>query len=92
MHPVEDIILPDYLESDLDDVPPAYADLIGEEPDLDTSTMAWIKERGTRKWQEAVQGYLASVSFTDTMIAIAISFTRTAMRSSTTMKRTPENG
>lgn len=68
MHPVEDIILPDYLETDLNDVPPAYADLIGAEPDLDTNTMAWIKERGTRKWQEAIQGYLASVSFTDAMV------------------------
>lgn len=68
MHPVETIQLPDYLETDLDDVPPAYAELIGVEPDLDTSTMTWIMERGTRKWQEAVQGYLASISFTDAMI------------------------
>jgi arylsulfatase A-like enzyme len=68
MHPVEHVQLPDYLETDLEDVPPAYAKLIGMEPDLDTSTMAWIKERGTRKWQEAVQGYLASISFADAMI------------------------
>jgi len=67
-HPVEDIILPDYLDSDLDDVPAVYTELLGLEPDLDTSTMAWIKERGDRKWQEAVQGYLASVSFMDTMV------------------------
>lgn len=68
MHPVEDIVLPEYLETDLDDVPPAWAELIGAEPDLDTSTMGWIKEQGTRKWQEAVQGYLASISFTDAMV------------------------
>jgi len=68
MHPVEGIVLPDYLETDLDDVPSAYADLIGAEPDLDTQTMAWINEYGTSKWQEAVQGYLASISFTDAMI------------------------
>jgi arylsulfatase A-like enzyme len=68
MHPVETIQLPDYLETDLDDVPPAYAKLGGAEPDLDTTTMDWIKERGTRKWQEAVQGYLASVSFADAMV------------------------
>ena len=85
MHPVEDIILPDYLESDLDDVPPAYADLIGEEPDLDTSTMAWIKERGTRKWQEAVQGYLASVSFTDTMVGDLIDALDTSGRADNTI-------
>lgn len=68
MHPVEDIVLPDYLETDLDDVPPAWAELIGVEPDLNTSTHGWIVERGTRKWQEAVQGYLASISFADAMV------------------------
>ena len=68
MHPVDDIVLPDYLESDLDDVSDAYAELIGLEPNLDTETMGWIKERGDRKWQEAVQGYLASVSFSDAMV------------------------
>ena len=68
MHPVEEITLPDYLESDLDDVPSAYVEMMGAEPDLDTSTMGWIKERGTRKWQEAIQGYLASISFADAMV------------------------
>jgi arylsulfatase A-like enzyme len=68
MYPVEDIILPDYLETDLDDVPSVYADLAGAEPDLNASTMDWIKERGPRKWQEAVQGYLANVSFSDEMV------------------------
>ncbi len=68
MYPVEDVILPDYLESDLDDVPAVYADLAGAEPDLNESTMDWIKERGPRKWQEAVQGYMASVSFSDAMV------------------------
>ncbi len=68
MHPLDEIVLPDYLEDDLDDVPGAYADLIGAEPDLNTDTMSWIREKGTRKWQEAVQGYLASISFTDAMV------------------------
>lgn len=68
MHPVEDIVLPDYLENDLDDVPDAWSALIGVEPDLNTSTHEWILERGTRKWQEAIQGYLASVSFADAMV------------------------
>ena len=68
MYPVEDVILPDYLETDLNDVPAVYADLAGAEPDLNESTMDWIKERGTRKWQEAVQGYMASVSFSDAMV------------------------
>lgn len=68
LHPVEDVELPAYLESDLDDVPPAYAELIGVEPDLDTTTMDWVMGHGPRKWQEAVQGYLASVSFADAMV------------------------
>lgn len=72
MYPVEDVILPDYLETDLNDVPAVYADLAGAEPDLNESTMDWIKERGTQKWQEAVQGYLASVSFSDAMVGKVI--------------------
>ena len=68
MHPVEDMILPEYLETDLDDVPPAWSELIGMEPNLDTTTHGWILENGTRKWQEAVQGYLASISFADAMV------------------------
>lgn len=68
MHPVADIVLPEYLESDLDDVPPAYEALIGLEPDLDLSTMGWVKARGDHKWREAVQGYLASMSFADAMV------------------------
>ena len=68
MYPVEDVILPDYLETDLNDVPAVYADLAGAEPDLNESTMDWIKERGPRKWQEAVQGYMASVTFSDAMV------------------------
>ncbi len=69
MYPVEDIELPPYLESDLDDVPRAYEELIGAEPDLAVgTTMEWVLERGTRKWQEAIQGYMASISFTDAMV------------------------
>lgn len=68
LHPVDDVQLPAYLETDLEDVPAGYATLIGMEPDLDTSTMDWVKEHGPRKWQEAVQGYLASISFTDAMV------------------------
>ena len=68
LHPVDDVELPAYLETDLKDVPAGYAKLIGMEPDLDTSTMDWVKGHGPRKWQEAVQGYLASVSFSDAMV------------------------
>ena len=69
MYPVEDIVLPEYLDNDLDDVPEAYNALnFGIEPNTDSSTMAWVLERGIRKWQEAVQGYLASVSFADAMV------------------------
>jgi len=68
LHPLEQVVLPEYLANDLDDVPAAWSELIGAEPDLNTQTMDWIKAQGPRKWQEAVQGYLASVSFADAMI------------------------
>tara|TARA_R100001143_G_C3357401_1_gene133310 strand:- start:988 stop:2481 length:1494 start_codon:yes stop_codon:yes gene_type:complete len=69
MYPVEDIELPAYLDNDLNDVPLAYEDLIGAEPDLAVgTTMDWVLERGETKWREAIQGYMASISFTDAMV------------------------
>jgi arylsulfatase A-like enzyme len=69
MYPLESIELPPYLDRDLDDVPKGYEALIGAEPDLAVgSTHQWVLERGTQKWQEAIQGYMASISFTDAMV------------------------
>jgi arylsulfatase A-like enzyme len=64
MHPVDEIILPEYLESDWNDIPDSALRSSGE----GGMDMQWIKERGTTKWQQAVQGYLASISFADTMV------------------------
>ena len=68
LHPLEGIELPPYLAGDLEDVPAAFAELIGAEPDLDRDTMAWVQSQGESKWREAIQGYLASVSFADAMV------------------------
>ncbi|MAM70988.1 MAG: iduronate-2-sulfatase [Gammaproteobacteria bacterium] len=68
MYPVENIELPPYLDNDLNDVPQAYQELIGTEPDLGVGTMSWVLERGPTKWREAIQGYMASISFTDAMV------------------------
>lgn len=68
LHPVDEIELPPYQANDLADVPHAFAKLVGAEPDLDTKTMAWVKSHGDTKWREALQGYLASVSFADAMV------------------------
>ena len=57
-----------YFAGDLEDVPAAFAELIGAEPDLDRNTMAWVQSQGESKWREAIQGYLASVSFADAMV------------------------
>jgi arylsulfatase A-like enzyme len=59
MHPIEDVQLPAYLESDLDDVPPVGRAMSGK-------TFNIIKENG--EWRNVVQAYLASVSFADACV------------------------
>jgi arylsulfatase A-like enzyme len=62
MHPLGDIQLPLVLDDDLDDVPP-----IARPAALNAGqTHDWVLEEGV--WPEAVQGYLASVSFADAMV------------------------
>ncbi len=58
MFPLESIKLPPYLESDLDDVPPAGVKMA--KPDGDHATM--LK---SGRWKEAVQAYLAAIAYTD---------------------------
>lgn len=64
MHPLEQIELPPTLDDDYDDIP--------EVPGLDRNYMrardihTWLLETG--KWKEAVQAYLASISFADAMV------------------------
>ncbi|MEM1293963.1 MAG: sulfatase [Verrucomicrobiota bacterium] len=60
LHPLSEIALPEVEFDDLDDVPPAGRDFPREH------WQKWIEENG--QWANAVQGYFASVSFTDAMV------------------------
>ncbi len=62
MHPLEQIELPTTVESDLDDVP----EIAWPAPLNSRETHRWIVEEDL--WEEAVQAYLASVSFADAMV------------------------
>ncbi len=63
-HPLEQIVLPEVMDGDLADIPPAGLAMIYKE------WHPWITETG--QWEEAVQGYLASISFTDAMLGRVI--------------------
>ena len=58
MFPIESIELPPYLESDLDDIPPAGWKMASPEGDH-----ARILESG--RWKDAIQAYLATCAYTD---------------------------
>jgi arylsulfatase A-like enzyme len=59
-YPLADVVLPEVVENDLDDIPEA-GQAMARRP-----WHAWMVEND--KWAEAVQAYNASVSFTDDMI------------------------
>jgi arylsulfatase A-like enzyme len=61
MHPLNGIELPPYREDDLDDVPRAGVRMARPEGDHKA-----ILESG--RWKDAVQGYLAAISYADAMI------------------------
>jgi arylsulfatase A-like enzyme len=61
MHPLAEIELPPHMEGDLKDVPKAGVDIAGPKGDH-----ARILESG--RWKEAVQGYLAAISYSDMLI------------------------
>jgi len=63
-HPLEQIVLPDIMDNDLEDIPPAGQAMARQD------WHQWITESG--QWKEAVQGYLASISFTDAMLGRVI--------------------
>ena len=58
MFPADKIILPPYLENDLDDIPPAGVKMAHPETDH-------IPMLASGRWKEAVQGYLAAIAYTD---------------------------
>ncbi|MBX9787587.1 MAG: sulfatase [Pirellulales bacterium] len=61
MHPLDKIQLPPTKAGDLDDVPPAGVEMARRSGDHRA-----IVESG--RWREAVQGYLAAISYTDMLI------------------------
>jgi len=61
MYPLDKVQLPKVLETDLDDIPPAGVRMAKPEGDH-----AAILASG--RWKEAVQGYLAAITFCDAMI------------------------
>ncbi|PTX98532.1 sulfatase [Opitutus sp. ER46] len=58
LFPLDEIELPPYLESDLDDIPPAGVRMAQPEGDH-----ARVQKSG--RWKEAVRGYLAATAYTD---------------------------
>jgi len=76
-HPLESIELPPHRADDLDDVPPAGVRMAKPEGDHKA-----ILESG--RWKEAVQGYLAAISYCDAMIGRLLdAFDRSAYRDDT---------
>jgi arylsulfatase A-like enzyme len=61
LHPLESIALPPFRADDLDDLPDA-----GKRSGIGQGTHAMITQAG--KWKEAVQAYLASISYADAQI------------------------
>lgn len=58
LHPLDKIELPPHIPGDLTDVPPAGVRMAG--PNGDHAKML-----ASGRWKEAVQGYLAAISYTD---------------------------
>jgi iduronate 2-sulfatase len=76
LYPIDNIQLPKVLENDLDDIPPAGIAMAGSGPH------AAILKSG--RWKEAVQGYLAAITFCDAMIGRLIDgFDKSAYKDNT---------
>ncbi|MFO0911170.1 MAG: sulfatase [Isosphaeraceae bacterium] len=76
-HPLSSIELPPYQEDDLSDVPPAGVRMAGPRGDHRA-----ILESG--RWKEAIQGYLAAISYCDMLIGRLIdALDRSAYRDNT---------
>jgi len=60
-YPLGDVVLPEVKEDDLDDVPPIGRRMAGPEGDH-------AKVLEYKQWEKAVQGYLASITYTDGQI------------------------
>ncbi|MHB8898964.1 MAG: sulfatase [Thermoguttaceae bacterium] len=77
LYPLDKIQLPKVLENDLDDVPPAGVKMARPEGDH-----AAMLQSG--RWKEAVQAYLATITFSDAMVGRLIDgFDKSAYRDNT---------
>ena len=77
LHPLDKIVLPPTLANDLDDVPPAGVSMAKPQGDHEA-----ILKSG--RWKDAVQGYLATISYSDAMIGRLIDALRQIRRIATT--------
>ena len=73
MYPLEDIELPPWLKEDMADIPPSGVSL-ADVPQM--PTIGWAIENN--EWRPILQAYLASVSFMDHCIGIALEALRTS--------------
>lgn len=77
LHPLDKIELPPHIEGDLTDVPPAGVRMAG--PNGDHAKML-----ASGRWKEAVQGYLAAISYTDMNIGRLLdAYEKSPMRDNT---------
>ena len=67
LYPLEEIVLPPWLETDMDDVPKSGVSL-SHVPQM--PTIEWAIENN--EWRPILQAYLASISFMDHCIGIAV--------------------
>ncbi|HAY44710.1 MAG TPA: iduronate-2-sulfatase [Gammaproteobacteria bacterium] len=69
MHPLENIILPEVLENDLDDIPEAMIESGNRGGMSGMGIHDWIAEDESKdRWREGVRAYLASISYADAMV------------------------
>lgn len=77
LHPIKNIELPPHLDNDLNDVPPAgvkMAKRLGDHANI----------LAAGRWKEAVQGYLAAISYCDAMVGRLLdAFDKSAYRDNT---------
>ncbi len=74
LYPLESVKLPEVIEGDRDDVA-AYANQPRGRPNRVSAEQLheWVLENETlTRWKEGVQGYLASISFADTMLGLVL--------------------
>ena len=77
MHPLKEIILPPHLDNDLDDVPPVGVMLARRSGDH-------ARILAANRWKDAVQGYLAAISYCDAMVGRLLdAFEKSAYRDNT---------